>query len=278
MPDPFGAALWAPILIGAAGELFGAKKASDASAAAAAIQAEAGKYAADVLYKSSADSLDFLKQQWAQAQENQAPWLTVGRGAITQLGELMGIPGQPVTKQPLTPTAPTLPTMRDPTKLIPPVPTGGPSTSPLDGSFGGFRSGDLYPGGFLYDSSWWDRPGGPKGPGLAKFLGQAYLDAERDAGALQGWQKWVAGYPSTACTGSGRVDIPNIGNQEGTRNDRPDPERMFTPGQPETDTVTMRAPDGTFKQVSRSEVPFYSSRGAVVVGSQSGNRPMPITR
>lgn len=78
-------------VISTAGNLWGAKNASDASMDAAQIQANAAKYAADLYAKASGDALDFQKKQWDTTQQNMAPWLNTGKSALTTLGSLMGL-------------------------------------------------------------------------------------------------------------------------------------------------------------------------------------------
>src|SRR5215469_5553077 len=66
--------------IGAAGSL-----------GAANTQAGAAKDAAQLQYQSAQQALDFQKQQWAQQQQNIAPWLQTGQGALGNLSWLLGV-------------------------------------------------------------------------------------------------------------------------------------------------------------------------------------------
>src|SRR5215472_4244769 len=66
--------------IGAAGSLGAAKT-----------QAGASQQAAQLQYLSSQQALDFQKQQWAQQQQNIAPWLQSGQGALGNLNWLLGV-------------------------------------------------------------------------------------------------------------------------------------------------------------------------------------------
>lgn len=84
--------IWSTIISGA-GNLLGAWNASNASSNAAQLQSDAITHAADLQAKAAADSLAFQKQQWDTTQANQAPWLKTGQGAITTLGQLMGLNG-----------------------------------------------------------------------------------------------------------------------------------------------------------------------------------------
>lgn len=78
--------------IGAAGSL-----------AAGSEQAGAAKNAAQLQYQSQQQALDFQKQQWQTQQQNIAPWLQAGQGAIGQLSQLAGN-FQPWTQQFEAPT------------------------------------------------------------------------------------------------------------------------------------------------------------------------------
>jgi hypothetical protein len=101
--------------------LFGAKQAADASKDAAEIQAQSAR-----------DALAQNERFWNETQQNQAPWLQAGTGAVTSLANLMGVPMlSPAQVAPRTPAA--TPTAAAPTASLsamtptarPAVPTGG---------------------------------------------------------------------------------------------------------------------------------------------------------
>lgn len=72
-----------PIAIAGAGALgfMGAKS-----------QAGAAKDAAAAQERSSREALALQREQWVQQQQNQAPWLSAGQGAVSTLARLMGTP------------------------------------------------------------------------------------------------------------------------------------------------------------------------------------------
>lgn len=75
---------------------------------AAKTQSRAAMSAAQLEYQASQNALDFQKQQWQTTQQNMAPWLQAGQGAITNLAGLLGPGGelaQPWTQQFHAPTA-----------------------------------------------------------------------------------------------------------------------------------------------------------------------------
>ncbi len=86
--------IWSTILSNAFG-FFGAKQSADASERAAQIQADSANKAAQLAYQANKDTLDLQKSQWDTTQQNMAPWLRTGQGAVTTLGRLMGINGAP---------------------------------------------------------------------------------------------------------------------------------------------------------------------------------------
>src|SRR5208283_2917827 len=85
-------------LIGAAGSLFGSNT-----------QANAANNAANLQYNLGEQSLGFQKQEYAQNQANQAPWLQAGGQALSSLSGLTSTPGQgllaPFSQQFNAPTA-----------------------------------------------------------------------------------------------------------------------------------------------------------------------------
>lgn len=87
---PFGGLLTVA-LIGAAGTGISAAVNAHAASSAADQQVAASDKAAQAVRDGQANSLAFQKQQWLQGQSNAEPWLAYGRGAVTTLGDLMGI-------------------------------------------------------------------------------------------------------------------------------------------------------------------------------------------
>lgn len=87
------------------GSIIGAVGASKAAGA----QAGAAKSAAQLQFELGEESLNFQKQQYAQNQQNIAPWLRAGTQGIGTLAGLLGTPGQglltPWTQQFQAPTA-----------------------------------------------------------------------------------------------------------------------------------------------------------------------------
>lgn len=78
--------------IGAAGSLGGAAISSNAAGKAATAQAGSADYAAQLQAQEAQNALDFQKQVWGTQQQQQAPFLQAGQGAIGKLSELLGIP------------------------------------------------------------------------------------------------------------------------------------------------------------------------------------------
>ena len=78
--------------LGAAGASIGsAAIGSSGAKKAASAQEDAANHAADLQYQASQDALKFQQQQWGTSQQNMAPWLQYGGGALSNLGYLMGI-------------------------------------------------------------------------------------------------------------------------------------------------------------------------------------------
>jgi hypothetical protein len=76
------------------------------SIGAASQQAGAAKDAAQLQYESAQQALEFQKQQWATQQQNIAPWLQTGQGAIGNLGWLLGVTPGGMQQSPWGPTTP----------------------------------------------------------------------------------------------------------------------------------------------------------------------------
>lgn len=79
--------------VGAAGAIGGAAISSNAASDAASTQADAAKSAAQLQADEAQKALDFQKEQWTTQQANLAPWLTAGKGALTNLTALLSTPG-----------------------------------------------------------------------------------------------------------------------------------------------------------------------------------------
>lgn len=77
--------------IGAAGSIGGALISSHAAGSAAHEQASAADRAAQLQYQASQDALNFQKQQWQTQQDNMAPWLKAGQGALGELQYGLGM-------------------------------------------------------------------------------------------------------------------------------------------------------------------------------------------
>lgn len=94
--------------LGAASSLGGAAISSSAAGNAASTQAAAAEQAAQLQYQAEQQALGFQEQVWGQQQQNLAPWLQSGVGALGTLDQLMGLnaPNVPANYgQPQTPNA-----------------------------------------------------------------------------------------------------------------------------------------------------------------------------
>lgn len=80
--------------VSAAGAIGGAAISSNAAGNAASTQASAADQAAQLQATEAQNALDFQKQQWTTQQANLAPWLTAGKGALSNLSGLLSTPGQ----------------------------------------------------------------------------------------------------------------------------------------------------------------------------------------
>jgi len=69
-----------------------------ASAYGASQQSNAAQSAAELSYEAQMNALNFQKEQWAQTQQNQEPFLQAGQQAVGQLSALMA-PGGALTQQ-----------------------------------------------------------------------------------------------------------------------------------------------------------------------------------
>ena len=84
---------------GIAGSLGGAAIASHGAGQAAKAQSNAGLTAAQLQAKSASDALAFQKQEYADQQKNQAPFLQAGQGAVGKLSDLVQNGGLPAWNQ-----------------------------------------------------------------------------------------------------------------------------------------------------------------------------------
>lgn len=160
--------------IGALGSVASGAIGSSAAKDAASQQTDAANRAADLQYKASQDALDFQKQQYNTSQQQLAPWLNTGTGALSQLSYLLGVTPQstgasatPPNTSPYqfgdangqsSPTlnVPVINAPSSPTRSMDGTPTGtlslptgtavaNPAASIPSGSFGSLNSS--YPGG-----------------------------------------------------------------------------------------------------------------------------------
>jgi hypothetical protein len=127
--------------ITAAGAIGGSAIAGHAAGKAADAQVSAANYAANLQKQAADQSLAFQKDQFNTQQQNMAPWLSAGKGALTNLQYLLGIPNAPGA-QPQGTTAPASSFQYGGGTVIPPNNTnipgntyqGGPRMAGLDGS------------------------------------------------------------------------------------------------------------------------------------------------
>lgn len=119
--------------IGAAGSIGGALIGSNAAGNAASAQEKAANNAAQLQYQAGQNALDFQKQQWNTTQQNQAPWLQSGTGALSNLNYLLGI--SPMTSQQFTGNAGTGAPSPTGQPLLP-APGGNGGTIPQAGDGG----------------------------------------------------------------------------------------------------------------------------------------------
>jgi hypothetical protein len=75
------------------GSLAGAGISAGASLSAAGTQADAAKSAQQLQAQEAQNALDFQKQEWTTTQANEAPWLSAGKGALTNLQGILAEPG-----------------------------------------------------------------------------------------------------------------------------------------------------------------------------------------
>lgn len=96
-PDKFIGTTAALILAGTAAasagsQIYGAKKAANAARQAGQIQADASNRAADLQAQAQQESLAFLRDESQYNRQQQAPYRAIGKGAISTLSNLTGVP------------------------------------------------------------------------------------------------------------------------------------------------------------------------------------------
>lgn len=69
----------------------GANNAANASKDAAKTQSDAARYAANLAFLAGNQSLQYQRDVFQRQQENAAPWLAVGKGALSKLSYLSGV-------------------------------------------------------------------------------------------------------------------------------------------------------------------------------------------
>lgn len=74
----------------AIGSIVGAGIGAAGSLAAGSMQAGAAKSAAQLQYEEQQQALQFQEKEWQQQQQNMAPWITAGQGAVGNLNTLLG--------------------------------------------------------------------------------------------------------------------------------------------------------------------------------------------
>lgn len=153
------------------GAIFGGLVSGIGSYLAAGTQVAGTDYAANLQSHATANSLAFAKQMWGQQQSNMEPWIAQGRGAVTMLGQLMGVPSMPTT-----PVAGQ--TFADDQRTEPPVytrPADTPGTTPV---------GTAVPKGTVPPPAATPDPGRPGGGGRlstgprTNSLGDVYSGAD----------------------------------------------------------------------------------------------------
>lgn len=92
-------------VLGAVGSIGGAAIGAHAAGSAASTQANAADYAANLQAEQAKNSLDFQKQEWNTQQQNEAPWLSAGKGALSNLQGILAQPGQGWNEKFTAPTA-----------------------------------------------------------------------------------------------------------------------------------------------------------------------------
>lgn len=80
--------------VGIAGAIGGSAIQANAAGKAADAQSQAANHAADLQKQEADNSLAFQKEQWGTQQQNLAPWLSAGKGALGELSGLTSTPGQ----------------------------------------------------------------------------------------------------------------------------------------------------------------------------------------
>jgi hypothetical protein len=86
-------------IVAGAGAIGGAAIGAHASGKAADAGVNAANYAADLQKQAADQSLAFQKEQYNTSQQQMQPWLSAGKGALTNLQYLLGIPNAPQSPQ-----------------------------------------------------------------------------------------------------------------------------------------------------------------------------------
>ncbi len=82
------------LAIAGIGAAAGAGIGAAGSMSAAGTQASVAEQAQQLQAQEAQNSLDFQKQEWATQQANEAPWLSAGKGALSNLQGILASPGQ----------------------------------------------------------------------------------------------------------------------------------------------------------------------------------------
>lgn len=240
MFGPWGTVVGAGV--GAVAGLFGAKKQSDASTKSAQIQSDAATKAAQLKSQSDAAALKFQQDQaavaqdnfikaqqasyaqWAAREQRLAPFRSLGAGAVSTLGGLLGIQGAP---QPGIPPPPQF-TPSNPGTFG----TGSFATSP-DKTAQTNASATTFNNGAANIQQ--QINGLPQSAGAPPTPGGPGIDTSQYAKPVGG--------QSLGALVSPQGQAPANGAQ----------------------TVLMRAPDGTTRQIPTDQVPHYEQLGATRV-------------
>ncbi len=91
--------------IGAVGAIGGGVASAVGSSSAAGAQASAAEQAQQLQAQEAQNALNFQEQQWNTQQQNMAPWLSAGKGALTNLQAILAQPGQGWNETFTAPTA-----------------------------------------------------------------------------------------------------------------------------------------------------------------------------
>jgi hypothetical protein len=191
-------------------------------------QANASEHATDAQAKANAEALAFLKQQYADRQNQLAPYIQAGQQSLQGLSRFMGLPGTPT---PATPTRPA------PTYVQPGGAPGNPALANLVG----------------YDAL--GRPIGEPNAMPAQPTGSTGgLPGLGNLNSLPGLG-WTAGIPGSP-----------LGRPASSVAAAPSPGQPNTPSPMPAagggGMVTMAGPDGSQRSVPADQVPGLEAKGA----------------